>query len=140
MAFLPDLGAELAARRRRLRAALGDARASVLEFALLTGVLIGFAAPAFGPEGFLGRAYAPFLPLLALVGYGVIESIRQRTLAAGADEGAVRAAFDRRTLLFMAAVAMVGAATFVWATLAPEPFELAPETPPAEALDVTIGP
>ena len=75
-----------------------------------------------------------------VVGYGLIESSRQRALAGGGAEDIVRAAFDRRALWFVAAVAAVGYATFVWAALAPEPLELAPDVPPPSALDVTIGP
>jgi hypothetical protein len=138
--FFTSLGAEFAARRRRLRKAVGDARASMAEFAVLAAVVIGAVAPAFAPATFPARLTAPLLPVLALVGYAVIDAARQRTLAAGAEEDVVRAAFDRRVLLFLAAVALIGVATFAWALLMPTPIELAPDEPPPGALDVTIGP
>jgi hypothetical protein len=138
--FLSSLGAEFAARRRRLRKAIGDGRASLLEFVLLAGVLIGVAAPSFGPNAFLGRTFAPLLPVLAVLGYIVLDAGRQRALATGAEEAGVSAAFDARALWFLAVVAAAGYATFAWAVLAPEPFELAPAEPPPGALDVTIGP
>lgn len=131
---------EFAARRRRLRKALGDWRSSLLEFSLLAGTLMGASSQAFGPKGFLGAYYGPFLPVLALVGYVVIEQARQRALTQGTEEVALRASFDRRALFFLIAVAAIGYATFVWALFAPPPFELVPETPPARTLDVTIGP
>lgn len=140
MRFLASLGAELAARRRRLRTAIGDARASLLEFALLAGVVIGAFAPSFAPEEFIGARFAPLLPVLAVLGYVAIDGGRQRALAGGAEETGVSAAFDRRVLWFLAAVAALGYATFAWAVLTPEPFELVPEEPPPGALDVNIGP
>lgn len=138
--YVSELGAETAARRRRLRKALGEQRATLIEFALLAGTVLGLASPAFGPKGFAGALYTPFLPLAAIAGYLLIEHARQRQIAAGQPEDAVRPAFDRRVLWFLAAVALVGYATFVWATLAPAPFELAPAEAPPDALPVTIGP
>lgn len=138
--FISELGAETAARRRRLRKFAGEQRASLLEFALLAGLVLGATCAGFGPKGFVGGLYGPFLPLVAVGGYVALDAQRQRALAAGLDEQMVRTAYDRRTLWFVAAVALIGYATFVWATLAPAPFELVPEELPANALPVTIGP
>lgn len=138
--FLVALGSEFAARRGRLRKALGDGRASLLEYVILLGVILGIASPGFGPKGFLGAQYGPLLPVLLIAGYVLIDLSRQRVVARGAAEDAVRAAFDRRALWFCLAVAAIGYLTFVWALLAPAPFELAPEEAPTGALNVTIGP
>lgn len=140
LTFLRSLGVEFAARRRRLRQAIGDRRASLLEFALLGGVIVGVAAPSFAPRNFVGGLYGPLLPLAAVGGYLLLEAGRQRLIAAGAEEAAIRAAFDRRTLYFLVALALIGFGTLVWAVVAPPPFELVPEEPPADALPVTIGP
>ena len=137
--FLTSLGVEFAARRRRLRKALGDGRASLLEFVLLLGVTLGVASPAFGPKHFLGGLYGPFLPLLLAVGYGLLDVGRQRLVAGGQAEQAIAAAFDRRALWFCLAVALIGYLTFVWALFAPPPFELVPDMPPPGAVDVTLG-
>ncbi len=138
--FLASLGSEFAARRLRLRKALGDGRASLFEYVILLGVILGVAAPGFGPKGFLGAHYGPLLPILLIAGYVLIDMSRQRVLARGAEEAAVRAAFDRRVLWFCIAVAAIGYLTFVWALLAPAPFELVPDEEPVGALSVTIGP
>ncbi len=138
--FVSQLGSEFLARRTRLRRAIEDRRASLLEFALLAGLVLGATCAGFGPKGFVGGLYGPFLPLVAVGGYVALDAQRQRALAAGLDEAMVRTAYDRRTLWFVAAVAAIGYATFVWATLAPAPFELVPEELPADALAVTIGP
>lgn len=136
MSFLGQLAAEFAARRRRVRGAIGDRRASLFEFAILAGLFMGVVSPAFGPKAFAGAFYAPLLPVALVVGYLVIEAARQRV----PDPEAVRSAFDRRVLLLVLAVALIGYGTFVWALFAPPPFELVPEEPPPGALDVTIGP
>ncbi|MDX2234580.1 MAG: hypothetical protein NW200_08785 [Hyphomonadaceae bacterium] len=138
--FFAQVGTEFLARRRRLRLAIEDRRASLLEFALLAGLVLGATSGGFGPKGFIGGVYGPFLPVLAVIGYFVLDAQRQRALAAGQPAPDVTAAFDRRVLWFIAAVAAIGYATFVWATLAPAPFELVPEEVPAGALPVTIGP
>lgn len=138
--FLASLGSEFAARRLRLRKALGDGRGSLFEYVLLLGVILGVASPGFGPKGFAGALYGPLLPVLLIAGYVLIDAGRQRVAARGGDEDAVRAAFDRRTLWLCVAVAAIGYVTFVWALLAPAPFELAPEEEPPGALNVTIGP
>lgn len=138
--FLAPLASEFAARRRRLRKALGDARASIVEFALLAGIGFGFAAPAFARTAFPGQAYAPFLPALAVAGYLLIETARQRALTAAGEEASVTNTFDRRVLLFLGAVALVGVATLAWAILAVPPPGFVPDTPPADALPVSIGP
>jgi len=140
LGFLSSLAGEFAARRRRLRKAIGDGRASLFEFVLLAGLVIGVAAPSFAPAAFLGRSFGPLLPVLAVLGYLAIDAGRQRALAADAEEASVSAASDRRALWFLAVVAAAGYATFAWALLTPEPFELVPEELPSGALDVNIGP
>ncbi len=138
--FLTSLGSEFAARRRRLRTALGDGRASLFEYVLLLGLILGIASPGFGPKGFIGALYGPLLPVLLIAGYFLIDASRQRVLARGAAEETAGPAFDRRVLWFCIAVAAIGYLTFVWALLAPTPFELVPEEEPPGALNVTIGP
>jgi hypothetical protein len=138
--FFSRLGAETAARRRRLRKALAEPRASLIEFALLAGVVLGVASPAFGPKGFAGDLYGPLLPLAAILGYLLIERARQNRLAAGETEDGLAPAFDRRVVLYFGALAAIGYVTFIWANFAPPPFELVPEEVPAGALPVTIGP
>ena len=138
--FLSNLGAELGARRKRLRKAIGDGRASLLEYVLLLGVVLGVASPSFGPKHFVGAYAAPVLPVLLIAGYLVIEANRQTLIARGQAAEAVRPANDQRVLRFLIAVAVIGYLVFVWALLAPPPFELAPEEAPPGALEVTIGP
>lgn len=138
--FFSDLGAEVAARRKRLRKAVGDGRASLFEFALLTGLMLGIASPTFGPKHFPGVWLAAALPALLVAGYVMIETNRRAQIARGASEAAVAPASDRRALWFLVAVAAAGYLTFVWALLAPAPFELVPDAPPPGALEVTIGP
>ena len=138
--FLASLGSEFAARRRRLRKRLGDGRAALFEYVLLLGLVLGAASPGFGPNGFIGALYGPLLPVLLIAGYFLIDASRQRVLARGAGEDDVAPAFDRRVLWFAVAVAAIGYLPFVWALLAPAPFELVPEEEPRSALEVTIGP
>jgi hypothetical protein len=137
--FFASLGFEFVARRKRLRKALGDGRASLFEYVILLGMVLGVAAPGFGPKGFVGALYGPLLPALLIAGYLLLDAGRQRVVARGGDES-LSPAFDRRALWFCVAVAAIGYATFVWALLAPAPFELVPTEEPASALSVTIGP
>jgi hypothetical protein len=135
--FVGKLGAEFAERRRRLRRALGDMRASIFEFVVLAGVLVGVFAPSFAPRGFAGVMFAPLIPVVALAGYLAIEAQRQRQPG---EADAVQRSFDRRTLYFLIAMALLGFASIIWASLAEAPFELAPPEVPSDALPVTIGP
>ena len=138
--FLSNLGAEFGARRKRLRKALGDGRASLLEYVLLLGLVLAIASPSFGPKHFVGGYFGPALPLLLVAGYVLLDANRQTLIARGQAEEAVRPAFDRRVLWFCIAVAGIGYLTFVWALFAPSPFELVPDAPPPGAVEVTIGP
>ncbi len=108
MSFLASLGSEFVARRERLREALGDRNASILEFVFLAGIVMGGLAALFGEL----RGLAPLAALI--VGYVLLDVTRQRALAAGADIVQTRKRQDRLILALFAAMAVMGAAMFFY--------------------------
>jgi len=75
--FFPSLFAEMGARRRRLRASLGDRGQGIVEFLVLGGLFLGSLGlfvrdwmPAAAPWGFA-------LPFVFVVGYVLIDARRQ---------------------------------------------------------------
>jgi hypothetical protein len=139
MSFFSALSEELVERRRRLRRAVGDGRASPFEFLLLAGSLLGVVAVMFTPRGFWDVPWGPMLPLLLVLGYAALDSRRQRALTQGAPEAAVRRRFDRLTLALFGGVAIAGLCTLVYAILVPTPYRYAPPNVPERALEIDIA-
>src|SRR5690349_12003197 len=80
--FFSSLVAEMGARRRRQRQAFGDRGQSVIEFLVLSGLVMGSLGlllgdwmPAAAPWGFA-------LPFVFVAGFLLIEARRQAALAA----------------------------------------------------------
>lgn len=103
--------AEMGARRRRLRAALGDRGQALIEFLVLGGLLVGSAGlflapwmPAAAPWGFA-------LPFIFVAGYLLLERRRQRR-AADAPDAAANGGYDWAVLIWAFACAVAGAAAF----------------------------
>jgi hypothetical protein len=137
--FFSSLFAEIGARRRRMRAALGDRGQAIVEFLVMAGLALGSLGlfvrewmPAAAPWGFA-------LPFVFLIGYVLIEARRQR--APGADNARPSQTHDWIVLLWSFGCALAGAAAFVIAFSAEPP---APEediwTPPENAVSVDIPP
>jgi hypothetical protein len=105
---------ELLARRQRLQKRLKPVLGGLVEFALMSGLLLGVAA------AFLGRWYGA-LPFAAFfVGYAVLEQRRQKALAAGQGEEIVRRQYDRLNFAMIAVLAVLGLWVFVGAMNARE--------------------
>lgn len=134
--------AEMGARRRRLRASLGDRGQAIAEFLVLGGLLLGSLGlfvrawmPAAAPWGF----GAPFV---FLVGFLLIEFRRQANLkAAEADPAKISQNYDWITLLWSLGCALAGGAAFAiaWGAQPPPP---PPDhwTPPESSVPVDISP
>jgi hypothetical protein len=141
--FLSSMFTEMGARRRRLRAALGDRGQAIAEFLVLGGLMLGSVGlfvrawmPAAAPWGFA-------LPFIFLVGYVLIDYRRQAALAReGADAAKVGASYDWIALLWSFGCALAGAAAFAIAWSAEPP--PAPDenvwTPPETSVPVDISP
>ncbi len=140
--FFLSLFAETGARRKRLRAALGDRGQALTEFLVLGGLLLGslglFARPwmpGAAPWGF-------WLPVVFFAGFLLIDARRQAVLAGQSAAERVAAGYDWIVLLWSLGCALAGAAAFVIAwSAAPPP---APQediwAPPENAVSVDILP
>lgn len=141
--FMSSMFAEMGARRRRLRAALGDRGQSIAEFLVLGGLMLGSLGlfvrawmPAAAPWGFA-------IPFVFLIGYVLIDYRRQAALARdGADAAKVGASYDWIALLWSLGCALAGAAAFAvaWSAEPPPPPEDNVWTPPETSVPVDISP
>jgi hypothetical protein len=142
--FFSALFGEFAARRRRLRAALGDRGASLLEFATFTGLAVGSAGlligdwmPAAAPWGFV-------VPAVFIAGYVLLDARRQAAQARGDDAERVASDYDWLALGWGSACALLGAAAFViaWSAQPPNLQKALFDkwTPPESAVSVDISP
>jgi hypothetical protein len=141
--FFSALFTEMGARRRRMRASLGDRGSSIAEFLVLAGLLVGSLGlfvrawmPGAAPWGFA-------VPVVFVVGFFLIEARRQGANAVdGADTAKVSARNDWIVLLWSLGCALAGAAAFVIAWSA-EPPPVADEefwTPPETSVPVDVAP
>ena len=140
--FFSSLFAEMGARRRRLRAALGDRGQGIVEFLVLGGLMLGSLGlfvrdwmPAAAPWGFA-------LPFIFVVGYGLIDARRQAQLASADNPERVSASYDWIALGWSFGCALAGAAAFViaWTAEPPPVQEEEIWTPPESSVSVEISP
>jgi hypothetical protein len=140
--FFSSLFAEMGARRRRLRGALGDRGSALVEFLVLGGLLIGSLGllvrawmPAAAPWGFA-------LPFVFVVGFLLIEARRQGGLARAQEPEGISQSYDWIVLGWSFACALAGAAAFViaWSAAPPPVQEEEIWTPPENSVPVEISP
>ncbi len=139
-AFFGSMFDEIGARRRRLRAALGDRGQAILGFLVLGGLAIGSLGllvrdwmPGAAPWGFA-------LPFVFVLGFVLLDARRQAQLERAAEPDRVGPAHDWLVLWWSLGCALLGLAAFVIAwTAEPPP---APEeeiwTPPESAVSVDL--
>lgn len=140
--FFSSLFAEMGARRRRLRAALGDRGQGTVEILVLGGLFVGSLGlfvrdwmPGAAPWGFA-------LPFIFLLGYGLIDARRQAQLARAEAPERVNASYDWIALGWSFGCALAGAAAFViaWSAEPPPVQEEEIWTPPESSVSVEISP
>ena len=135
--------AEMGARRRRLRDALGDRGQGVVEFLVLAGLAIGSLGllvrdwmPAAAPWGFA-------VPFVFVAGYVLIETSRQlEQRRDGADQALLTQRYDTFVALWSLACALLGAAAFAMAWSA-QHVHAAPQPewiPPSNSVPTEINP
>lgn len=141
--FFSALFAEMGARRRRLRVALGDRGSSIAEFLVLGGLMLGSLGlfvrawmPAAAPWGFA-------VPVVFVIGFFLIDARRQGANAVeGADAAKVSASNDWIVLLWSLGCALAGAAAFAvaWTAEPPPPPDEDFWTPPETSVPIDIAP
>lgn len=138
--FLTDMLEEMGARRRRLRAALGDRGQSIAGFLVMSGLALGSLGLFVRPWMAEAAPWGFALPFVFAIGFVAIEFRRQaRVRRAGADAPAPQS--DWLVLLWSFGCALAGAAAFViaWTSEpAPPPEDI--WTPPESAVSVEISP
>ena len=134
--------AEMGARRRRLRAGLGDRGQALVEFLILGGLALGSLGLFVRPGMPTAAPWGFWLPLVFVIGFGLIEWRRQATLARGGEPERVSQSYDWIALLWSFGCALAGAAAFVIAlsAAAPAPPEEDIWTPPESSVPVDISP
>ena len=123
--FLSDMAGELGARRRRLRESFGNRGQAIVEFLVLSGLVLGSLGLFLLPGMARAAPWGFALPPVFLVGFVLIEVRRQRALANGAAAEAVTTRSDWAMFLWAFGCALAGAAAFViaWGARAPPPSE-----------------
>lgn len=130
------------ARRKRLRKAIGDGRASLIEALLFAGLILPLLAAPLGRTDRFDHA-GPLILLGFLAGNVFLDGRRRRMLAMGAEAGAIARGYDRLFWGFTAAMAALG---LVLGALAlgdapPPPLTIdLPEAPPANARFIELEP
>lgn len=136
--FFTSLFDELSARRRRLRASLGDRGQALASFVILAGLVLG-SLGLFLREWMIAVAPWGFaIPVVFVIGYLLIDWRRQAALASGADADKIATTYDWTARLFSLACALAGAAAFVIAFSSPP--QIQEWTPPENAVSVDILP
>lgn len=139
--FFSSMFEQMAARQRRLRAALGDRGQAIVQFLVIGGLALGSLGLFVRPWMAEAAPWGFWLPAVFVVGYLLIEYRRQAAAARAEDPTQASAAYDWTVLLWSLACALAGAAAFVIA-MGSEPAP-APEedwTPPEDAVSVDILP
>lgn len=130
---------EWGARRKRMRASLGDRGQGLAEFLVLAGVLVGSLGlfvrawmPAAAPWGFA-------IPIVFVIGFLLIEARRQAALKRETP-GKPGLSNDWIVLLWSLACALAGVAAFVIAWSAEPAMPPGDWAPPESAVSVDISP
>lgn len=138
--FFSAMFAEMGARRRRLRASLGDRGQAITEFLVLGGLAVGSLGlflrpymPGVAPWGFA-------LPFVFVIGFLLLEARRQASIARGGDAAKVNTNYDWATLLWSFGCALAGAAAFVIAFSSAPPAPEEEWAPPESAVSVDMSP
>lgn len=142
MTFFTSLFEELGAKRRRLRRALGDWRASLVEALTVGGMGFGLFGPIAYPRGETELWHGLLAPLGLAAGLALLEARRRGALARGVDEARLRRGYDVLTLCLMAAMALAGVALYALsaATVPAAPTITVPDTVPEDAVIIDLPP
>jgi len=141
MAFWGNLFTELGARRKRLRESFGERGQSVFELALLSALVLGTVGLLLHPWMASAAPWGFALPVLLPLGYIALDARRQRALAAGQDEDAVRKSHDRLALIFVSLIIVAGVGAFAYALASEPPAPPQPDPgwqPPEDAVSVDM--
>ncbi|MBN8606202.1 MAG: hypothetical protein J0L81_04730 [Caulobacterales bacterium] len=139
-AFFAAMFAEMGARRRRLRASLGDRGQALVEFLVLGGLALGSLGLLLRPWMAGVSPWGFAIPVVFVIGFFLIDARRQAQLGQAEDAAKVNGGYDWVALLWSFGCALAGAAAFVIAFTS-EPPSTAPEedwAPPPSAVDIEM--
>lgn len=139
MSFWSALGDELGERRRRMRRALKPWRAGLLEFLFIAGFTLGLVGPLIYGARALPWWLGLLPPLVFFAGYVALDAQRQKALAAGGEEEAVRQRFKAPTIAVAILAPLLGLALYLTPALRPAAPVAAVEEPASTFLPEDPG-
>jgi hypothetical protein len=141
MAFFGTWISELGRQRMNLRKRLNESRASLIEFGLLTCLMLGSIGLLVPERGFAAAPWGVAIPIMYLAAMAVVEIVRQRAIKQPEDVVRMRRGYGRVTGLIGFLSAAAGMATFVHAIIHGQPLS-PPDAPVPEdlrrAIEITV--
>ncbi len=130
--FFASLFAEMGARRKRMREALGDRGQGLLDLLVLVGLLTGSFGLLVRPWMASAAPWGFALPLVFLIGHGLIEARRQ----------AAPGQYDWWVLGWSFSCALAGGAAFMiaWSAAPAPPLAEIIWHPPADVVSTDLAP
>jgi len=127
---------EIAVRRRRLRESLGDRGQTLVDFLVMSGLVLGSLGLFLRPWMIAAAPWGFALPAVYFGGLYLLEARRQQSVKRGVDATAIGPRYDWGVTLWGVACAVAGAAAFViaWNAEPPPPPEPEAWTPPEEGV------
>lgn len=133
---------EMGARRRRLRAAVGERGQAVIGFLILGGLALGSVGLVLRDWMIAVAPWGLAVPVVFAIGFVLLDARRQAAVKRAAEPEKVGPAHDWVVLLWSFGCALLGAAAFVIALTSEPPAAPAEEywSPPEDAVSVDLEP
>ncbi len=125
-----------------MRGAFGDRGHSLIEFSVLSGLVLGSFGLLLFPWMAGAAPWGFAAPVLFIGGYVYLDHRRQAALARGGAAESIERVYDLSVLALALSAAAMGAAAFViaWNAIPATPSDPHIWSPPADAVDADLAP